>query len=126
MFEWLENALDWGISEEEFWNMTLSELQRNIASKKRVLIAKQREKASYDYILADMIGRSVARNYNNSPNTFPKINEMYPTLFDDEEIKEKEQEIIDELSIARFKAFANAFNNNFKESEVEEEDERAD
>ena len=102
--------------------MTIGELNRCIASKQRVLETKQKERATYDYILADLIGRSMARNYD-SKIKLPRIHEVYPSLFDAEEFEEKEQEQLDELSIARFKTFANAFNKNFKESEVEVENE---
>ena len=36
IFNWLETALDYGISEFDFWNMTLAELDRAIASKRRM------------------------------------------------------------------------------------------
>ena len=66
IYDWLNNALDYGITEYEFWNMTLAELIRAIESKKRVQITEAKEKASSDYILADMIGRSIARIYNSN------------------------------------------------------------
>lgn len=117
--------MDWGISEEEFWTLTLAELERLLASKKRVLISQQKEKATYDYVLADLIGRSVSRIYNSS-NTMPEISTVYPTLFDSGEIEEKKQVKKDEISAIRFKQFANSFNKRFKKKEVKEEDERKD
>ena len=42
------------------------------------------EKATYDYILADLIGKSVSRLYSSS-NTMPDIAEVYPSLFDSKE-----------------------------------------
>ena len=49
-----------GISECEFWNMTLAEFNRLIESKQRVQKVEAQEKATYDYILADLVGRSLA------------------------------------------------------------------
>ena len=93
--------------------MTLAELIRAIESKKRVEKEKAKEKASFDYILADMIGRSVSRIYSSAA-TLPTLAEVYPTLFDSEEIEEKKQAQKDELSALRFKQFANSFNKRIK------------
>ena len=117
IYKWLDNALDYGISEHDFWNMTIAELTRAIASKKRIQKQQAQEKASFDYILADLIGRSISRLYSSSA-TVPEIAEVYPSLFDSKEIEEEKQEKRDELSILRFKQFAQTFNKNF-EKEVE-------
>lgn len=100
--------------------MTLAELERAIASKKRNQLRDSQEKASFDYILADLIGRSVARIYNSS-NHIPDISEVYPTLFNSAEIQEKKAERKAELSAIRFKQFAQSFNNRFKEEEAKDE-----
>lgn len=110
MYKWLETALDYEISETDFWDMTLAELSRLIESKKRIKKRQEQEKAVFDYTLADLVGRSVARVYN-SMNKLPEISEAYPTLFDSEDIQERKQEKLDELSAARFKQFAQAYNN---------------
>lgn len=94
--------------------MTFAELGRLISSKKRVQKQQLQEKASFDYILADLIGRSVSRIYNSS-NNIPDIATVYPTLFDSKEVEQKKQEKRDELSALRFKLFADSFNKNFKE-----------
>ena len=80
-----------GISEHDFWNMTLAELERQIDSIKRKRKEQAQEKASFDYILADLIGRSVAR-IHSSANHLPDIAEIYPTLFDTKVIENKKQE----------------------------------
>ena len=95
--------------------MTLAELERAMASKHRMLKAKAQEKASFDYLLADLIGKSVARIYSSSAN-MPEISEVYPSLFDSEEIKEKKREQKAELSALRFKLFAKSYNDRFKEA----------
>lgn len=109
----MDNALDYGISEHDFWNMTLAELGRLIESKKRVQKEQAKEKASYDYILADLIGRSVARIYDSN-NTMPDISEVYPALFDSKEIEEKKRQQKMKLSELRFRQFAQSFNQRFK------------
>ena len=71
--------------------MTLAEVIRAIKSKKRQEKAKAMEKATFDYIQADLIGRSIARLYSSSAK-MPPIQEVYPSLFDNEEMKKQEQE----------------------------------
>ena len=97
--------------------MTLAELDRAIESKKRVQKAEAQEKASFDYILADLIGRSISR-IDSSSNQIPDISEIYPTLFDSQELEEKKSAKKAELSALRFKQFAHSYNKNFKEKEV--------
>lgn len=95
--------------------MTIGELERAIASKQRTEMLRAKERASYDYILADLIGRSISRIYSSSAR-MPEISEVYPNLFSTEEIEEKRQEQRDELSALRFKLFAEAYNNKSKEA----------
>ena len=92
--------------------MTLAELERAIASKKRMMRLREQERASYDYVLADLIGRSIGRIYSNSAQ-YPPIYEVYPSLFDAEEQQEQKQNKLDELSAMRFKQFAATFNKKF-------------
>lgn len=94
--------------------MTIAELTRAFLSHNREAKRKAQEKASFDYILADIIGRSVGRYYNKN-GTMPDISEMYPTLFDSQEILHKKQEKRAELSVLRFKQFAQSYNQKYKE-----------
>lgn len=94
--------------------MTLAELERAINSKRRVEKVRAQEKASFDYILAELIGRSVAR-IQSSANRMPEIGEVYPSLFDTEEIQQKKQEKKAELSALRFKLFAESYNKRFSQ-----------
>lgn len=112
-YKWLENALDYGITESDFWSMTLAEIERAIASRKRVMKLQAQERASFDYILADLIGRSVGRIYSSSTK-LPDIAAVYPSLFDTKEIEDKRAEKQAELSALRFKQFADSFNKKFK------------
>ena len=92
--------------------MTIAELERAFASKQRIAKQQAQERATYDYILADLMGRSISRIYN-SANRMPDISEVYPTLFDSQEIQEKKQEQRDKLSALRFTQFAQSFNQKF-------------
>lgn len=92
--------------------MTLAELERAIQSRRRVERIRAQEKASFDYILADLMGRSFART-QSSANKMPEISVVYPSLFDSQEIEEKRAEKQAELSALRFKLFAKAYNEKF-------------
>ena len=96
--------------------MTIGELMRQIESKQRIRKLEAQEKAAHDYILADMVGRSIARLYNSS-NKMPSIAEAYPTLFDKEEIEEKKQEQQAELFAIRLKQFAASHNKKLEEAQ---------
>lgn len=93
--------------------MSIAEIERAIASKKRVMKREAQEKASFDYILADLIGRSVGRIYSSS-TTIPEIAAVYPSLFDNQEIEDQRAAKKAELSALRFKQFAESFNKKFK------------
>lgn len=120
VYKWLETALDFGVSEKDFWEMTFAELTRLFESKARTLKIQEQQKASFDYILADLIGRSISRLYNSS-NKMPTMSDVYPNLFSKEEEAEKIQKKKEELSILRFKQFAQSYNSRFKEVGKENE-----
>lgn len=108
-------ALDWDIPERDFWDMTLAELKRLLASKSRMKKARDQERASFDYTLSELIGRSVARIYSNTAK-MPSIEEVYPTLFDDaKQIEEQKAAKEAELFALKFKQFAAAHNKKFKD-----------
>lgn len=92
--------------------MTLAEIIRAVESVKRRQRIEDQRRANFDYTLANLIGKSVARIYN-SANTMPDISEAYPTLFDSQEIEKQRQAKKTELSALRFRQFANAFNKKF-------------
>ena len=122
----LDNALDLGISEFDFWNMTFAEIDRLAASKIRQQQYQARERASFDYILASMIGRAFSVCMSKDA-TFPELYEVYPSLFQEEaekRIAEKEkqkEEILSELSALRFKQFALSYNKRYEEVANESE-----
>ena len=92
--------------------MTLAELQRVINSKTKVKRIEAQEKATFYYILADLMGRSVGRLYS-SATSYPDISKVFPSLFDDEELQQQKAEKLAELSALRFKQFANFHNKKF-------------
>lgn len=110
-----------GLLEKDFWEMTYAELERYAASRKRVEEAQERKQASFDYILADLIGRSISRVYNSS-NKMPAISEAYPGLFNAAAEQEEIQKRKDELSALRFIQFAKSFNDKFTNEEVGKEE----
>lgn len=97
--------------------MTFCEVTRAVESFNRRKKLEFQERASFDYILADLIGRSVARVLN-SQNKLPEINEAYPNIFDDELIEQKRVDTKMELSAIRFRKFAEAYQNKMNKKEV--------
>ena len=93
--------------------MTIAELNRSAASKRRIMEAEDKKKAIADYTLANLIGRSIARIYSAS-NQMPTLAEVYPHLFSKEEEEKIQQERKDNLSVLRFKQFAQSYNKKFK------------
>lgn len=102
--------------------MTIAEIRRAIESKKRIQKLEAQERASYDYILGDLIGRSVARIYSNSAK-YPEIHEMYPAIFDVEEIEESKRQNRMKLSAERMKQFAQSYNKRFKNKGAKKDNE---
>lgn len=115
----LDIALDYGITERDFWEMTIAEIQRAVDSAIRVHKIEAQERAVYDYTLANLITRGVSKVLGDKSD-YPKLEEVYPSLFDDvvEERRAKAEEQKMNLSALRFKQFAQSYNNNFKNKEV--------
>lgn len=109
--DWLEAFLDMGLTEWQFWDMTLAELNRHAESYKRVQKRNAQEKAFADYRLADLIGYSIARIYSKEAK-YPEIYDVYPAIFDREAIEEARQKEKDKKSFEWLKQFADSFNNN--------------
>jgi hypothetical protein len=97
--------MSYGITEHEFFSMTIAEIERAIKARK----AMEKRRAQFDYILADLIGRSVARVYN-SDNKLPTLAEAYPSLFDAQEEQEALQRAQDEKNALNFMKFAQSHN----------------
>lgn len=104
-----------GLSEWQFWDMTLAELNRYADSFQRVQKRKAQDKAVADYRLADLIGVSIARIYS-SEIKYPEIYDVYPAIFDKdviEETKEKERN-------KRTNEWLTSFAESFNKSKIEE------
>lgn len=110
----MNTALDIGIKEQDFWCMTFGEVFRAIESYNRTEKLRKQEQACFDYILADLIGRSIART-QHSANQMPEIAVAYPGVFDAEQIQEQKEQKQNELSALRFRQFANSYNKRFSE-----------
>lgn len=99
--------------------MTLAEVERYFKSKARVMKAQERKQASFDYMLAELIGRSMSRVYS-SANKMPPIYEVYPTLFSEQEIIAERAKRDRERFMAGLQQFANSYNKKFEEVATDE------
>ena len=106
--------MDYGISEFDFWNMTLREIENYIKSRLRVRKMEAQEKATYDYIQATLIIKGVGIALG-SKDEFPTVEQTYPGIFEDlaEKHQEELQQKKDELSALRFKQFAQSYNQKY-------------
>ena len=99
--------------------MTPGEVIRAIESKNRLIKIEAQERATYDYIQAQLIVKGVSICLGDK-SSYPSIHEAYPGIFE-EVIKEQEQKVQEQkmsLSALRFKQFAQSYNDNFKNKEV--------
>lgn len=117
IYKCLETALDSGLTEFDFWQMTLTEVKRAIESAIRREKRAAQQQALLDYIQADLIGRSVGRFLVSGEMPYPTPEEAYSSLFEDKaKIKQEErQQKLNELSALRFRQFADFHNKKHKE-----------
>lgn len=98
--------------------MTLAELRRWLNSRARVIRAENQKRATFDYIHARLVAKGVAIAFGDK-SEFPELKQTYHGLFvDAEEIAEQEQreaEAKAQLSMLRFKQFANFHNKKYEE-----------
>lgn len=94
--------------------MTKAEVERYLEG----YIWRMRQKAQFDYTMADLIAYSVGRILDDKAN-YPSIYDVYPTLFDEEAKQAQEEENNTMKSVNNFMAFAMAHNK--KTKGVEEE-----
>ena len=86
-------------------------------SKRRTKKQEAQDKATYDYLLADLIGKSIARIYSKDAK-YPELYEAYPQLFNKDEIEKSKEEIRLKNSSERMINFAESFNKRFKNKEA--------
>lgn len=109
---WRDNCLTAGVSEEDFWNMTIGEAVRVCEAE----IRRRKDRAYFAFTNAMTVGLFVASMFSSKQP--PVIEDIYPELFgmSEEEAAEAEEEKRTELSVARFIKFANAFNRKFEQN----------
>lgn len=114
----MDKAVDYEIKECEFWDMTYAEIERAIKSKIKLKKIEAQEKASYDYMQAQLIVKGISKILSGKGD-YPTLEEAYPGLFDDvvEARKQEAQQQKINLSALRFKQFAQSYNSNFKKKE---------
>lgn len=98
-----------GLTEFQFWDMTVAELNRYADSYQRVQKKKAQERAFADYRLADLIGYSMARLYSNEAK-YPEIYDVYPAIFDRDAIEEAREKERNQKTDAWLREFAKSFN----------------
>ncbi len=94
--------------------MTKAEVERYLQG----AVWRMKQKAQFDYSLADLIGASVARVLD-SGNKYPSLYEVYPHLFEEEKQEQAKEDVATTNSINNFMAFAMAHNAKMKKG-VEE------
>lgn len=107
----LQPAINMGLSESDFWEMTKAEIERYLEG----AVWRMKQKAQFDYVLSDLIGISVSRLMGG--NSFPTIEEAYPLLFAEKQKEEETEEINMQSSINNFLAFAQRHNAKMKGDE---------
>ena len=110
IYQYLQPAINVGLSEFDFWEMTKAEIERYLEG----AVWREKQKAQHNYVLADLVGASVAR-IMSSDAKYPPIEEVYPSLFvKPEEVDVKKEDVNITDSVNRFLAFAKAHNAKIK------------
>ena len=112
----LQPSINLGLDEEKFWEMTMAEINRYIEG----ATWRMKTQAQFDYMLANLIGVSVARIVSKEAE-FPSIEKVYPTLFEKELIEQEKQQKAEDIAITnsknRFLEFALKHNAKLKAQE---------
>ena len=101
--------MDVGITEAEYWEMSIGEVLRRVRSYERTVERKRQEQAFFDWTLGNLIGSSVGRCLSNDIE-YPKLHEAYPSFFNSKEVQEAEEEKRNQANVANFMKFAAAHN----------------
>lgn len=97
--------------------MTKAEVERYLQG----AVWRMKQKAQFDYSLAELIGVSIAR-IMDSGNQFPNIYDVYPHLFEEEKQEQEEIDTATTNSMNNFMAFAMKHNAKLKGVETENYD----
>ncbi len=107
-----DDCLIAGVSERDFWEMTVGEAVREC----NAFGERRKDMAYFSYTNALAVGSFIASMF--SSHSAPSISEIYPELFPAEEHEEAKKEVEHELrmskSEANFIKFANAFNKRYE------------
>lgn len=101
-------CLDIGITPSMFWDHSIGELEDLISSYNRTKTLRDKEKATYYWVLSKQIGEQISILFDNKNEITPKkIWEYYPTLFENEksQFEKDEKKAQLELHIARMKDY---------------------
>lgn len=104
VYQHLQPAINLGLDEFKFWEMTVAEVSRW----EEGAIWRLKSKAQFDYVLADLIGISSARMMSDDVK-YPSLEDAYPNLFEqtpDEIMEQKKEEEIATQNLNRFMEFA--------------------
>lgn len=112
-YQLLQPAINFGLSEAEFWDMTKAEIERYLEG----AVWRLKLKAQFDYSLADLMGASIARVFSGEAE-YPTLYQAYKNLFAEEaeeQMKEEaEAEALMTKSQNNFLAFAMKHNARMK------------
>ena len=97
-----KGALIAGVSETDFWDMTVGEAVRACDA----FMERRRDSAYFAYTNAMTVGLFVGSMF--SPRQPPKLHDIFPDLFEEDE--EREEEARTDASVANFMKFADYFN----------------
>lgn len=94
--------------------MTPAEVNRYIQSRNRVRKIEAQERATYDYILANLIVRGFSITMGGKGN-YPSVEEAYPGIFEDKTQARNEELQAQKMNLSalRFKQFAQSYNRKF-------------
>lgn len=103
----LQPAINVGLKESEFWEMTKAEIERYLEG----AVWRYKTQAQFDYTLANLFGTAMA-SILDSKVSFPTIESVYPNLFEKEKQEKQltEEEVRMTNSQNNFLAFAKAHN----------------
>ena len=76
VYQHLQPAINLGLDEFKFWEMTVAEVSRW----EEGAMWRLKSKAQFDYVLADLIGISSARMMSDDVK-YPSLEDAYPNLF---------------------------------------------
>ena len=112
--ELLDTALIIGLSELDFWDMTIAEVSRAITAYNKRRHIEEQQHAAYDYKLASLLTSNISVLLTGK-GSMPTLYEAYPDIFEDiiESQREEMEQKKKELSVLRFKQFAQSYNDRF-------------